>query len=120
MMTAMMKFPLCGDSLLIIFMGGSLMAVFGIAMVGINRKAQHQVSNLVYALEILTILPILCWRVYESCRELEEMHEKVLLVQAAITTQEVRYALCFFIITMSQIRMIYTVIELISTPRVVF
>jgi len=87
-MTTMMKFPLCGDSLLIIFMGGSLMAVFGIAMVRINRKAQHQVSNLVYALEILTILPILCWRVYESCRELEEMHEKVLLVQAAITTQE--------------------------------
>ena len=87
----MTKFPLCGDSLLIIVMGGSLMTVFGIAMVGINRKAQHQVSNLVYALEILTILPILCWRIYQSCREIEEMHEKVLLVQAAITIQEVRY-----------------------------
>ncbi len=77
----MKKLPLCGDSLLVIFLGGGLMALFGFAIIiGIrasNNKAHQQISNMVYLLEILTVMPILCWRIYESCAELENMERAI-------------------------------------------
>ncbi len=88
-----MKFPrLCGDSLFIIFMGGALMTIFGIAIVGIRAANLHHAdavaeyspqeelltnagNDLIYLLEMAIVVSVLFWRVFQSCVELEEMHE---------------------------------------------
>ena len=109
----MMKLPLCGDSVLIMFMGGALMAVFGIAIVGIRAANLHEDDaaaaeypaqhydlsspNLIYLLEMVIVVSVLSWRVFESCVELEEMHGKMQLLQTTIQEEEEEVRFCLLV-----------------------